>query len=109
MCAQRKVKREVVGDALRDLELIRKAGIEGLEPVFDLLNGALMRQYLWLSNNIVSDVHWVSSTTLTATIPVTMPPGIHDLWVVNPGGQAGVWSGKLMVGKQVYLPIVQRE
>ncbi|MBN1890002.1 MAG: tetratricopeptide repeat protein [Thermoflexales bacterium] len=31
----------VVGDALRDLELIRKAGIEGLEPIFDLLQGAL--------------------------------------------------------------------
>ncbi len=27
----------VVGDAIRDLELIRKAGIEGLEPVFELL------------------------------------------------------------------------
>ena len=30
----------VVGDALRDLELIRAAGVEGLEPVFDLLEGA---------------------------------------------------------------------
>lgn len=31
----------VVRDALRDLELIRVAGIEGLEPVFELLEGAL--------------------------------------------------------------------
>ncbi len=31
----------VVGDAIRDLELIRKAGIEGLEPAFELLEGAL--------------------------------------------------------------------
>jgi tetratricopeptide (TPR) repeat protein len=31
----------VVGDALRDLELIRAAGVEGLEPVFELLEGAL--------------------------------------------------------------------
>ncbi len=31
----------VVNDALRDLELIRAAGIEGLEPVFGLLEGAL--------------------------------------------------------------------
>jgi hypothetical protein len=30
----------VVCDALRDLELIRAAGIEGLEPVFELLKGA---------------------------------------------------------------------
>lgn len=31
----------VVQDALRDLELIRAAGIEGLEPVFELLEGAI--------------------------------------------------------------------
>jgi tetratricopeptide (TPR) repeat protein len=33
----------VVQDALRDLELIRAAGIEGLEPVFELLEGAVTR------------------------------------------------------------------
>jgi len=31
----------VVADALRDLELIRAAGVGGLEPVFDLLKSAL--------------------------------------------------------------------
>ncbi|HOU12812.1 MAG TPA: tetratricopeptide repeat protein [Anaerolineae bacterium] len=31
----------VVRDALRDLELIRAAGVEGLEPAFELLEGAL--------------------------------------------------------------------
>ena len=31
----------VVQDAIRDLELIRAAGIEGLEPVFELLQSAL--------------------------------------------------------------------
>jgi hypothetical protein len=31
----------VVADALRDLELIRIAGVEGLEPVFDLLKSEL--------------------------------------------------------------------
>jgi hypothetical protein len=30
-----------VADALRDLELIRIAGVEGLEPVFDLLKSEL--------------------------------------------------------------------
>ncbi len=30
----------VVEDALRDLELIRAAGIKGLEPVFELLESA---------------------------------------------------------------------
>jgi tetratricopeptide (TPR) repeat protein len=33
----------VVQDALRDLEMIRAAGIEGLEPVFELLKGAKAR------------------------------------------------------------------
>ena len=31
----------VVHDALRDLELIRAVGIEGLEPIFELLEGGL--------------------------------------------------------------------
>ena len=30
----------VVHDALRDLEMIRAAGVEGLEPAFELLEGA---------------------------------------------------------------------
>jgi hypothetical protein len=30
----------VVHDALRDLEMIRAAGMEGLEPAFKLLEGA---------------------------------------------------------------------
>lgn len=34
----------VVRDALRDLELIRAAGVEGLEPVFELLEGVLNEQ-----------------------------------------------------------------
>jgi hypothetical protein len=31
----------VVQDALRDLEIIRAVGIEGLEPAFELLKSAL--------------------------------------------------------------------
>ncbi len=33
----------VVQDAIRDLELIRAAGVEGLEPIFDLLEKALAK------------------------------------------------------------------
>ena len=32
----------IVRDALRDLELIRAAGVDGLEPAFDLLESALV-------------------------------------------------------------------
>ena len=35
----------VLRDALRDLELILAAGVEGLEPVFELLEGALDEQH----------------------------------------------------------------
>lgn len=35
----------IVRDALRDLELIRAAGVEGLEPVFELLERALNDQH----------------------------------------------------------------
>ncbi|MBL7065307.1 MAG: hypothetical protein ISS49_14025 [Anaerolineae bacterium] len=38
MCTHRP---DVVRAALHDLEMIRAAGIEGLEPVFELLEGAL--------------------------------------------------------------------
>ena len=31
----------IVQDAIRDLELIRAAGIEGLEPIFELLESAI--------------------------------------------------------------------
>jgi hypothetical protein len=35
------VRPSVVLDALHDLEMIRAAGVEGLEPVFELLGGAV--------------------------------------------------------------------
>jgi hypothetical protein len=34
----------VVQDAIRNLELIRAAGIEGLEPVFELLESAIAEE-----------------------------------------------------------------
>ena len=37
----------------------------------------------------LTDVTWVSSTTLTATVPWGMDPGVYDLTVVNPDGGTG--------------------
>lgn len=62
-----------------------------------------------LDDVVVPDVHWVNAATITATIPATVPIGIHSLWVVNPSGQEGLWPGKLAVGKQIYLPVVIRQ
>jgi Tol biopolymer transport system component len=45
------------------------------------------------------DARWVNTDTLTATVPMTAPPGRYDVWVTNPGGQAGVLQGGLVIGK----------
>jgi hypothetical protein len=55
------------------------------------------------------DARWISSTTLTATVPSTMPLGLHDLWVTNPGGQVGVLPGGVLVGQRICLPLVLRQ
>jgi tetratricopeptide (TPR) repeat protein len=46
----------VVGDAIRDLELIRAAGIDGLEPIFELLQSALAdSESKWATITAASD------------------------------------------------------
>jgi tetratricopeptide (TPR) repeat protein len=46
----------VVGDAIRDLELIRAAGIDGLEPVFELLQSVLAdSESKWATTTAESD------------------------------------------------------
>jgi photosystem II stability/assembly factor-like uncharacterized protein len=42
-----------------------------------------------LGETVLPDVGWVSSTTLTATVPWGMNPGVYTLTVINPDGQAG--------------------
>jgi photosystem II stability/assembly factor-like uncharacterized protein len=44
---------------------------------------------VWLGNTQLPDVGWVSSTTLTATVPWGMNPGVYTLTVTNPEGQSG--------------------
>ncbi len=42
-----------------------------------------------LGNTRLADAGWVSSTTLTATVPWGMNPGRYTMTVVNPDGQSG--------------------
>jgi Tol biopolymer transport system component len=55
----------------------------------------------------VPDMRWINSTTLTATVPA-LPPGVYDVWVANPSGQEGTLAGGLVVGRQLYLPVLFR-
>ena len=42
-----------------------------------------------LGTTALTDVTWVNSTTLTATVPWGMDPGVYTLTVVNPDGGTG--------------------
>jgi hypothetical protein len=64
--------------------------------------------HLRLGGLALSEVTWVNDTTITGKLPTTLPPGRHDLWVVNPGGQIGVLGNAVIVGKQLYLPAMAR-
>lgn len=44
---------------------------------------------VYLGDTSLNDVGWVSSATLTATVPWGMDPGVYTLTVVNPGGESG--------------------
>ncbi len=43
----------------------------------------------YLGNAALSDVIWVSTTTLSATVPWGLEPGVYTLTVVNPDGGMG--------------------
>lgn len=61
-----------------------------------------------LAGKPLTNVRLLSPTALAATVPATVAPGIHDLVVTNPGGVATVLPNAVKVGKQLYLPAVQR-
>jgi photosystem II stability/assembly factor-like uncharacterized protein len=43
---------------------------------------------VYLGDTSLSDVEWVSSTVLRATVPWGMDPGVYTLTVSNPGGES---------------------
>ena len=51
------------------------------------------------------DVHWVNSTTVTATTP-PLVVGPYDLIVTNPSGQAGGLWHAVAVGNRIFLPVL---
>jgi photosystem II stability/assembly factor-like uncharacterized protein len=45
---------------------------------------------VYLGDTSLSDVEWMTSTVLRATVPWGMDPGVYTLTVENPGGESGV-------------------
>ena len=60
-----------------------------------------------LNNTPLPDATWINTNTITATVPV-LPFGRYDVIVTNPGGQASGLAGALLVGYEVYLPLIHK-
>jgi hypothetical protein len=54
------------------------------------------------------DVIWVDAQTVEVTLPQTAPPGIYDLWIVNPDNLQNVAPRALALGEFLFLPVVNR-
>ncbi len=52
---------------------------------------------------------WLSTTALTATVPNTLTFGAYSVQVQNPTNHRGAWSQRLIIGHQIYLPIVNKD
>lgn len=52
---------------------------------------------VYLGDTSLDDVNWVSTTTLEATVPWGMEPGVYTLTVENPGGESGSLSDAFTV------------
>jgi hypothetical protein len=72
------------------------------------LTGAnfLMYPTVALDYHLLQNVTWPGSTTLTATIPPGVVPGVHDVRVIQPNMQSGVLTRALTMWGKVYLPMI---
>jgi hypothetical protein len=69
----------------------------------NFLEGAI----LWI-DGVPLATNWLGSNQLTATLPSTLSLGMHIVEVQNPGGQTTAVPDGLVVGRQIYLPLVLR-
>lgn len=61
-----------------------------------------------LNETPLTGVEWVDAQTLVINLPQGVPPGIHTVRVVNPGGQDAVLINGMKVGRFVYLPLTRK-
>ena len=61
----------------------------------------------WLNFGIAAlDVHYLSSSTLTATVPSLLAPGTYTLTLRNPDGQIAILPNSFTVRFSIYLPMI---
>ena len=49
---------------------------------------------------------YVTSTTLKASLPPTLPSGIYDVWVHNPSGHKGALGNAMTIGGSIAIPLI---
>jgi hypothetical protein len=54
----------------------------------------------------LAGAHFVSTSTLTGTIPAGLDPGTYDVTVENPDGQSATLTDAFTLIGKVYLPII---
>jgi len=72
------------------------------------LSAAYITGPIVLLNSTPVDTYWINTTTLSATLPLTLPFGLYDVWVANPGGYRGELPAALRIGHGVYLPVISK-
>ena len=60
-----------------------------------------------LDDTPLPDATWINTNTIPATTPL-LPFGRYDVIVTNAGGQASGLAGALLVGYEVYLPLIHK-
>jgi photosystem II stability/assembly factor-like uncharacterized protein len=60
----------------------------------------------YLDSTELPQVSWISSATLTTTVPVGLPAGVYTLTMTNPNGQSGVLSNAFTVTEPPTVTIV---
>lgn len=63
---------------------------------------------LRLGQTALISVTVTGESQITATIPATLGPGIHTLWITNPDKTLAALPTAAIVGKQIYLPLLSR-
>jgi hypothetical protein len=97
----------------KSLTIIAISPVAPINGVFTTLAltsaNLLMYPTVALGYHLLEDVPWPSSTTLTAMIPPGLVPGTHEVRVIQPNMQSGVWTGEFNMWGTAYLPIVVRK
>lgn len=54
------------------------------------------------------ETRYMTDQRLTATVPLTVPAGLYDVWVVNPSGHRGGLEKAITVRRHLALPLVRK-